>query len=220
MNKLTEITRIRDLRVKARYEGFYTLEDFHLGDADGGHLSPFTKSSSNIDSDIMFVLQDWASEDFIKKGLSENVLRKGYDPTIRTNINLKNHLNQFFGKSLKDVYTTNLFPFIKKGPMNSSIPAIFMRRAASDFLIPTIKIIKPKLVVCFGLNVFNAVRKVLGFNRVLNIEQAVHSHILVEGIVFFCQAHTGMLGQNNRNKGGVNRVSSDWELMKNIYDSV
>ena len=94
-----------------------------------------------------------------------------------------------------------------------------MRIAASDFLIPTIEIIKPRLVVCFGLNVFNAVRQVLGFNRVVNIQQAVHSYVIIGNAIVFCQAHTGMLGQNNRNRGGVIRVSSDWQLMKEVYDS-
>ena len=76
-----------------------------------------------------------------------------------------------------------------------------MRIAASDFLIPTIEIIKPRLVVCFGLNFFNAVRQVLGFNCVVNIQQAVHSYLIIGSTIIFCQAHTGMLCQNNRNRG-------------------
>ena len=213
------LRKIRESRVNSVYEGFYTLEDFGLGCEDGGHLSPYTKSSENVESDIMFVLQDWASEKFIKQGLSKETLKLGHDPKIKTNINLKNLLRSHFGKELADIYTTNLFPFIKKGPMNSKIPHSFMRRAASDFLIPAIKVISPKLVVCFGLSVFNAVRQELGFGRVTNIEEAVTSHIFFEGAIIFCQAHTGTLGQNYRNRGGVSRVNSDWRLMKHFYDA-
>ena len=217
MDKFKKLREIRDLRISSVYEGFLTLEHFGLGDEDGGHLSPYTKASANVDSDIIFVLQDWASEEFIKKGLSEETLNLGYDPNVKTNKNLKNLLRSHFGKDLNDIYTTNLFPFIKKGSMNSRIPHKFMRRAASDFLIPTIKVINPKLVVCFGLSTFNAVRQEIGFGRVANIEQAVHTHILIDGTIIFCQAHTGSLGQNNRNRGGVAKVSSDWQLMKDVY---
>jgi len=31
-----------------------------------------------------------------------------------------------------------------------------------------------------------------------------------------CQAHTGQLGKNNRNKGGVNRVDGDWAKMSEM----
>ena len=217
MDKLTKLREIRDSRINSVYEGFYALEHFGLGDDDGGHLSPFTKASANVESDIIFVLQDWASEEFIEKGLSKETLNLGYDPKIKTNINLKNLLRSHFGKDLEDIYTTNLFPFIKKGSMNSRIPHKFMRRAASDFLIPTINVINPKLVVCFGLSTFNAVRQEMGFGRVANVEQAVHSHVAFGDTIIFCQAHPGSLGQNNRNKGGVARVFSDWQLMKDVY---
>jgi restriction system protein len=220
MDKSLELSRIRDKRVEVTYEGFFKLEDFSLGDEDGGHLSPFTKSSANIDSDIMVVLQDWASEDFIKKGLSKEVLELGHNPKLRTNINLKSLLVTHFNKELKDIYSTNLFPYIKKGAMNSGIPAKYMKRAASDFLIPTMQIIKPKLVVCLGLSVFNATRQALGLPKVANLEEAINSHVLFEDVIIFCQAHTGAQGQNNRNKGGVARVPSDWRLMKRIYESI
>ena len=169
MEKHIALSKIRDKRVETTYEGFFKLEDFSLGDKDGGHLSPFTKSSANVDSDIMLVLQDWASEDFIKKGVSKDILEFGHDPKLRTNINLKNLLMLHFNKELKDIYSTNLFPYVKKGAMNVNIPAKYMRQAVSDFLMPTIKIIKPKLVVCLGLSVFNAVRQSLGHSRVSNL---------------------------------------------------
>lgn len=220
MGKLTKLRKIRDKRVKTTYEGFFALEDFSLANEDGGHLSPFTKSSANVDSDILLVLQDWASEDYIKKKLNKDILELGYDPGVRTNINLKNLLMLYFNKELKDIYSTNLFPYIKKGAMSAGIPAKHMRKAASDFLIPTIKIIKPKLVVCLGLSVFNATRQSLGFSKVANLEEAINSYILLEEMIIFCQAHTGTLGQNNRNKGGVKRVPSDWALMKRIYESI
>lgn len=218
INKHESLKKIRDLRVLTRYEGFFSIEDFFSSNIDGMHLSPFTKSSQNVDSDIVFILQDWASEDFINKGLNDEAIELGYDPNIMTNKNLINLLKEHFDKNLKDIYTTNLFPYIKKGGMNARIPSRFLKKSATDFIVPIINIIKPRLVVCFGLSVFNTIRQTHGLKNVPNIEQAVNSPFTHRNSIYFCQAHPGMLGKNNRNRNSTNKVHNDWNKMLKLYN--
>jgi restriction system protein len=50
---------------------------------------------------------------------------------------------------------------------------------------------------------------------VKNLEEGINkvSPFYYQESAIFCQAHTGNLGKNNRNKGGIDRVSKDWEKM-------
>jgi hypothetical protein len=47
-----------------------------------------------------------------------------------------------------------------------------------------------------------------------SLAYAIDSPFNIGKVRVWCQAHTGALGQNNRNKGGVDRVSHDWLTMK------
>lgn len=67
---------------------------------------------------------------------------------------------------------------------------------------------------CFGLRTFNAVLRVLGKDPLKTMAAAIDSPISFAGSRIWCQAHTGALGQNNRNRGGVDRVSRDWKAMR------
>ena len=70
------------------------------------------------------------------------------------------------------------------------------------------------LVLCLGLVTFNALRHVLGNERLGTIETAIQSPMSLGRARIWCQAHTGAMGQNNRNRGGVDRVTRDWEAMR------
>ena len=77
----------------------------------------------------------------------------------------------------------------------------------------SINIIKPKIAICLGLVTFNAIRVSCGHNEKYPMENAINSSFSFGGTKIFAQAHTGQMGINNRNKGGQNRVSSDWGKM-------
>jgi uracil-DNA glycosylase len=112
---------------------------------------------------------------------------------------------------LGDVYATNLFPFIKKGSISSSIPMRDLVRAAQEFALPQIRIVQPKFVVCLGLNTFNAIRIVCGHAPAQRMNEAIASPFTLEKSRIWCQAHTGARGQNNR---GRERAGEDWRKMK------
>jgi len=114
-------------------------------------------------------------------------------------------LKSHFNLDLADTYGTNLFPFIKAGSLSSAIPIRDLERAAREFALPQIEIVEPKVVICLGLRTFNALRRVLGTEPFKNVAAAIASPISFKRSRIWCQAHTGALGQNNRNRGGVDR---------------
>jgi len=74
--------------------------------------------------------------------------------------------------------------------------------------------VKPKIVICLGVPTFNALRRASGLKPVRNLEEGIASSFQIGNSEVICQAHTGQLGKNNRNKGGVNRVDGDWAAIK------
>jgi len=68
-----------------------------------------------------------------------------------TRCNLERFLNTTFGLSLADIYGTNVFPFIKSGGVSRRIPARDLIKAALEFALPQIEIVKPRLVSVWAL---------------------------------------------------------------------
>jgi restriction system protein len=167
----------------------------------------------------MVILQDWSSSEKLSGPLDQEAMKYGYTPSLSTNKNLIRLLNAHFGVRLNDIYATNLFPFIKPGDLSAAIPLYYLVRAAQEFALPQVKIVCPKLVVCLGGTTFNAIRRACGYKGWLKMDSAIESSFKVDKSRIWCQAHTGQLGQNNRNRGGEDRVFSDWERMKNAIFS-
>ncbi len=217
MNKkeilLLELAKKRQSKI---YSGYTSIGDYNDGAYECDYVSPYSISSHNVDSDILVVLQDWCSEEGFGKNVCEETLKYGYTPSVKTNIYLKELLLENFDLTLENIYSTNLFPYIKSGSMNNNIPAKDLLNSAKEFTIPMIKIIRPKLVICLGKATFNAIRKACGLKVIYSIEEGLESHFPYFNSQIFCQSHTGQLGRNNRNRGGINRVSGDWNIMFNF----
>ena len=218
--KKEQLLRLAKLRQSKNYEGYFNLEHFDNGLWECDFVSPFSKSSHNENSDILLVLQDWSSVEGLEVTFDQESFDLGYDPKLRTNINMIQLLTEYFGKDLNDVYTTNLFPYIKSGAMNSSIGTKHMNLAACEFTLPMIDIIKPRLVICFGISTFNALRKALGHRKVDRIADGIDDVFQYKNSLIYCQSHPGQLGKNNRNRGSVDRVNDDWRKMKHDFDSM
>jgi restriction system protein len=139
----------------------------------------------------MVFLQDWTSDESIRRGVDEDCIRLGYTPALPTNRNLINFLETHFDKKLRDIFATNLFPFIKPRHMGHAIPRRDLVRAAEEFGLPQIQIVRPKLVICLGLPTFNALREVCGQSPVYPLDAAIHSPVSFDGARIWCQAHTG-----------------------------
>ena len=217
MSKDEGLLKLAKLRQKTRYDGHTSIGEYQQGVWECDFVSPYSKSSNNSDSDILVILQDWCSSESFDYDVCEETLNLGHTPSVRTNINLKSLLAENFERSLEEIYSTNLFPYVKPGSMNARIPAADLLRAAKQFTIPMIDIIQPKIVICLGKDTFNALRKACGLRIVYSIEEAVSSTFIHNQSKVFCQSHTGQLGQNNRNRGGINRVKKDWKLMRSEY---
>ncbi|MCH9704763.1 MAG: hypothetical protein K0U15_01380 [Proteobacteria bacterium] len=106
-------------------------------------------------------MQDWASDKGMRDMGDDNKIIKalGYDPERITNINLIKFLCCHLNLRLKDTYVTNLFPYVKMGEMSANIPIGDMRKAATEFSLPMIEIIEPKIVIALGIKTFNALRQ-------------------------------------------------------------
>lgn len=214
MSKQSELLALAKLRQRTRYPGYKCIGDYHSGAYECDFVSPYTKSAGNVDAEIMVMLQDWSSDDSLSGKFDEPSAKLGHTPSLPTNPNLSRLLNETFGLGLRDVYGTNLFPFVKLGGMSESILHADLVKAARQFALPQISIVNPKLVICLGLVTFNALRRACDLKPCSNMHSAIDSHFSIDAVRVWCQAHTGALGQNNRNKGGVNHVSDDWHRMK------
>lgn len=210
---LLELARKRKTTI---WPGYCRIGDFHNGVYECDFVSPYTKSAGNADAEIFILLQDWSSAEALCKLDSDCVLY-GLTPTLPTNRRLVELLWHHFGVKLGDVYATNLFPFIKRGGISSSIPMGDLIRAAQEFALPQIEIVRPTLVVCLGLNTFNAIRIVCEYAPVRRMDEAIASPFTFNESRVWCQAHTGARGQNNRGRA---RVAEDWSKMSIDFSSV
>lgn len=195
------------------WRGYGRIGDYHGGVYECDHVSPYTKSAGNVDAKVFVLLQDWASHDWLNGQCDLDAVRLGRKPSLATNRNL-DRLLALLGVDLGEAFATNLFPFIKCGDLSAPLPMRDLLRAAREYAIPQVEIVAPQLVVCLGVQTFNALRIAAGLRRTANTQAAIDSPFELVGASVWCQAHTGALGQKNRNRDGVDRVSSDWIRMR------
>ena len=103
--------------------------------------------------------------------------------------------------------------------MSSSIPIQDLNRAAIEYTRPLIEIIQPSIVICFGIKTFNALIASYGYKGSTKMAEAINRPKTVGTVLIHCLPHPGRLGQNNRNKGGIDRVSEDWAALAQTVNS-
>ena len=216
MDKQDLLLALAQKRKTTIWPGYGRIGDYHDGAYECDFVSPYTKSAGNVDAEIFVLLQDWSSDESLRCSLDSDCVRYGLTRTFPTNKRLVELLRHHFGVELGDVYATNLFPFIKKGGISSSIPIGDLVRAAQEFALPQIQIVRPKLVICLGLNTFNAVRIACVHTPAQRMDVAIASPFIFGESRIWCQAHTGARGQSNR---GRERVAEDWQEMKIDFSS-
>jgi uracil-DNA glycosylase len=217
MSKRSQLLLLANVRKTSRWPGYSCIGDYHHGEYECDHVSPYTKAASNVDSKLFVLLQDWSSDLGLSGPFDENAKVLGYTPTEATTKNLSRLLDKHFQVSLSEVFATNLFPFVKQGAMSERIPRADLVRAAAEFAVPQVRIVNPGLVICLGLTTFNAMRKACGHRSVDNITEARGAIFQLANARVWCQAHTGALGQINRNRGGIDRVYADWCAMAEAF---
>jgi len=206
------------------FQGKYRqISEFHQGRYECDFVSPYTKTAGNLDSPLFILLQDWASADFLEGSFRPEIQQHGREPHLATNTKLDKLVLAHFQRPIAETFATNLFPFAKPGKMSSKIPAEDIVRCATEFAVPQIEIIKPRLVIALGLACFNAMRKAIdsGSKAHQQIAIAIENPIDYRGVRIWCQAHTSPLGQNTRNrrkdeqvpKDRNHQVIEDWKTM-------
>ena len=158
----------------------------------------------------MIVGQDWIGADTLSGPTRSDVAKLGYDPQFPTNINLFGLLDRHFQVRFSDVYATNLFPLIKPGNASASIPAVDLDWATSEFLVPQIEALSPKLIICLGVAVVRRLRKHAGLPLGSNLQSLIENPFDCLGARVEVVAHAGALGTNGR---GRERVEEDWQQL-------
>jgi hypothetical protein len=219
MDKHTRLLALATLRKNTRWPDYKCIGDYHGGAYECDFVSPYTKSAGNVDAELMVLLQDWASDDVLSRPLLHDRIILGHDSTVRTNQRLRRLLLQHFRMELEQVYATNLFPFVKLGAKNARIPIRDLVRAAREFAVPQIEVVRPRLVVCLGKATFDAIAVAVGRRPTESIEHAIDvaSPLYFAGTQVWCQAHTSQQGTNNRNRNGLDQVEKDWARMATPY---
>jgi len=217
--KSAALRMLAEKRKNTRWDGYGNIGDYHNGAYECDYVSPYTKTAGNVEANVFVLLQDWSSDSWLKKPLNKNVQLLGYQPNLLTNKTLAGLLHEHFQMSLSDIYATNLFPFVKLGGLSASIHRSRLVQAAAEFALPQIKVVRPVLVICLGLETFNSMRAVCGLSECKLMSSAIEcGEFTFDNVKFWAQAHTGHWGQINRNTAGVNRVRSDWRRMRQAFE--
>lgn len=196
-------------RQSSRFNGYAAVGDFHDGIYECDHVSPWTKSGSNVDAEVMVVGQDWSSSDSLGATSPDlNSVMYGFSPKFPTNANLDALLKRHLRLARADCYLTNLFPYIKYGGPSANIPFKDLVACAKRFTLPEIEIVAPELVICLGLRTFTALMRATGIKGSPKMDEAVKNPFKHGCSMIFCVAHTGALGMNNR---GRQQVEVDWQ---------
>ena len=194
----------------------------------------------NLDADILLVGQDWGSfshnkyEGFIhllkanckkperdytyplEQSITDQNLCELFDK-LGEKYNIRNHNN-------RNVFFTN---FVLCYRASQNISGGFRQKWAnncSEYFERLVEIIQPKVIICLGRNVFDAVVRVAGlepprhkYNDTIQKGELILTFNDTTCVVF-PMAHCGVFGTNNRNKGcnyrGLTLQKSDWGKIK------
>jgi uracil-DNA glycosylase len=180
------------------------------------HVSPFTKGADNVDSKIMVILQDWASEEDLNKPFDKASADQviGYTPTAPTNRNLEARLKKHFDVAIKDTYATNLFPFVKPGKTSATIPYSALKRAATVYAKPQFAIVQPLLVIALGHLTFWAIAEALEHKGHSKLKDSIRNPVDNDGYRVWCQAHTAW---DSAKLGSLEAVDMEWVSMSQWY---
>jgi hypothetical protein len=79
MRKQRKLKLLARKRQRSRWKGYHCLGDYHGGIYECDHVSPYTKSAGNVDSEIMVMLQDWSSDAALRqKAIHHDCVCCGY----------------------------------------------------------------------------------------------------------------------------------------------
>ena len=220
MHKAEKILLLNPLVQKRKSQilpGFSNIGDFQDGVFDiENNISPWTNGACNVDSKLMLVGQDWASAKWLSDPTNKKYAAIGRNPQLTTNKNIDFYLD-LFGLKFQDVYATNAFVHVKNGGMSGQIPTSVFNDSINTYLIPQIKIINPKIVVCLGAQTFNGLRKALG-HQIVKINSGHINSISLNTSSIYGVFHPGGLG--TAGAGGKEVAIKQWEYLANLFKKI
>lgn len=195
-------------------EGYCRLSDFHGGYYECCFVSPWSKSAHNTDADVVLLGQDWSSSNGLNRPRDPQMRKLGHTWNLPTNVNLPALLRENMQLEFRETYATNVFPFIKNGPMDARIGHMEMQYCAREYAVPQIEIISPKMVICLGKRTFEAIRQSLNQGPKDFAEACQPKYCINHsGTEIYGAPHPGSLGV--RNAGGIAQVHERWRILGN-----
>jgi hypothetical protein len=217
MSKRDQLRKLAILRKNSIVEGCKNIHEFQNGAFDKEfHVSPWTNSAKNVDSNLMLLGQDWVGSDWLSDPDNLKYADIGMDPTFQTNKNIEKYL-KFFDLEFKDIYATNAFVFVKNGSMSSSIEKKIFNASILTYAIPQIEIVRPKMVICLGAITLNAVRKAI-HAKPIRFSSAHIDYAEYKGIKIFGTSHPG--GMGTAMAGGAENAEDKWKILAKEYNEI
>lgn len=194
------------------------LGEFHDGQYDcDDWVVPWSITASNVDSQIMLIAQDWASEEFLNRPFDRLQARQGYHEGLPTNRRLFSLLKEYTSRNFSEVFATDVFPFAKSGGMTARLPRRDLVISAEQYALPQIEIVLPKLVICIGSATYNAVRGALGKAYVSIRSSLNEAPLTVCDSKVVAVTHTGGLGFATA--GGFVGVEPQWSRIRHLLET-
>ena len=214
--KQCRLSSLAKRRIEDPQNTYKCIGEFHDGYYEcNEYVSPWTKSGSDVNADIMVIGQDWCGENLLTNNPPDFQLKtKGFDDKFSTNSNLDRLLQDRLSVRRSQCYVTNVFPFVKSGNASAKIKMADLKKYAIKYTRKEIEIVEPKFVICLGQRTFIAMMRAFGMRGWPKIPVAIENPFEADGRIFFCVAHTGWSGMANR---GREQVEKDWEKIADRY---
>lgn len=247
---ISKETRYKNLVAKAKasypvYDGNQELQPNELywcKECKEINLWTYWQGRNHLDADILLVGQDWGNpwandmESFMEK--LPNVQEGPLADYMDGNGSITDaHLIKLFkeispaldiSKPCENVFFTNFVLGYRIGNISGNFKSRWARQDAK-FFAELVDIIEPKVVLCLGRSVFDAVirtyfpKKKPAIGKYNSFIESERNPITVEyasgkWMTVFALAHCGAIGTMNRNRGG--QYSDRLELQKKDWKKV
>ena len=184
----------------------------------------------SLTATIMVVGQDWGCPEestvmenirAINDGKTDLYQYDKHNPTDCNLVELFASIGIDARKHDERLFFTNFILGYRNKGLTGGLKASWFRECEPLFR-RLVEIIDPAIVICLGRNTFHAVMRAMGlrfrigsYNRLITSDR---NPVIIDGRLFFAEAHCGYFGTVNRNRGsdqhGLILQKEDWKRIK------